>query len=325
MSKLAKLRRSSANPLYRWGLRPLPVDASDHLGGGRLVEIAGGRVYVSTIGTGPPVIALPGFAGTSRTWKLLAGELQNLFTFHLVDFLGYGLSDKPSNADFSPVGQARQIEDLMKTLGLSRCILLSNAASAQPALHAAFRQPRRFQANIMVAPFVAPGLWVRLLLGLAAPPQAKNMISGLFGLRAFVYLANMLGRHRTDTVTGDVVDEQYLPFGTDGYWDALSKSAKYLRPQALVGIMQMVPVPTLVIWGDRDRAGNTERARRVLDDISDHRFKVIADCGHVVQEERAAEAGMLIREYVEELRNRPAPERAGTTSAGKPSQSDAAS
>ena len=324
MSKLGELRRASANPLYRWGLRPLPVRASDHLDGGELVEISGGRVYVNTIGTGPPVIALPGFAGTSRSWKLLAEELQDMFTFHLVDFLGYGLSDKPSDADFSPVGQARQIEELMETLGVNRCILLSSSASAQPALHAVFRQPRRFEANIMLAPFVAPGRWTQLLLRLAALPQAKFMISGLFGLRAFVYLANVLGRHRSDMVTGDVVDDQYVSFGTEGYWEALSKSAKHLRPRALVGIMQMLSVPTLVIWGDRDRAGNSERARRVMADISDHRFEVIGDCGHVVQEERPAQAGALIREYVDEVRNRPSPISTRPAAAAKKSKADTA-
>ena len=309
MSKLAELRRSSANPLYRLGLRPLPVDAGDHLDGGELVEIAGGRVYVKTTGTGPPIIGLPGFAGTSRTWKLVAEELQDAFTFHLVDFLGYGLSDKPENADFSPIGQARQIEQLMKALGLRRCILLSNSASAQPALHAVFRQPRRYQANVMVAPFVAPGRGIRLLLHLAELPQAKIMFSGAFGLRRFVYLINVFGRHRLDTVTDEVVDEQYLPFGTDGYWDALVKSARYLRPRALVGIMRMISVPTLVVWGDRDRAGNTGRARRVLADISDRQFEVIADCGHVVQEERPADTAALISGFVEELAKRPPPKR----------------
>ena len=309
MSELTELRRSSANPLYRLGIRPLPVDAGDHLDGGELIEISGGRVYVKTIGTGPPVIALPGFAGTSRTWRLLAEELQDVFTFHMFDFLGFGLSDKPEDADFSPIGQARQIEQLMKSLGLRRCILLSNSASAQPALHAVFRQPRRFEANIMVAPFVAPGLGIRLLLYLAELPQAKILFSGAFGLRRFVYLVNVFGRYRVDTVTDEVVDEQYLPFGTEGYWNALTKSARYLRPRALVGIMRMISAPTLIIWGDSDRAGNTGRARRVLADISDRRFEVIADCGHVVQEERAAETASLIRRFMEELAKRPPPER----------------
>ena len=309
MSKLAELRRSSANPLYRLGLRPLPINTEDHLGGGELVEIPGGRVYVKTIGTGPPVIALPGFAGTSRTWRLLARELRDVFTFHMFDFLGYGMSDKPEDADFSPIGQARQIEHLMKALGLRRCILLSNSASAQPALHAAFRQPRRFEANIMVAPFVAPGFWLCQLLRLAEVLPSKFFFSGLFGLRIVVYIANALGRRHLRAVTEEVVDEQYLPFGTEGYWAALAQSAKYLRPRALVGIMRMIPIPTLVVWGDHDHAGGTRRARRVFDDISDCRFEVVSDCGHVVQEEGAAEAGSLIKGFMEELAERPPPQR----------------
>ena len=324
MSRLAELRRSSANPLYRLGLRPLPVNTEDHLGGGELIEIPGGRVYVKTVGTGPPVIALPGFAGTSRTWRLLAEELQDVFTFHMFDFLGYGLSDKPHDADFSPVGQARQIEHLMKALGLRRCVLLSNSASAQPALHAAFRQPRRFQANIMVAPFVAPGPWLRLLLRLAEVLPARFFFSGVFGLRVFVYFANLLGRRRLRDVTEEVVDEQYLPFGAEGYWDALTKSAKYLRPRALVGIMRMIPAPTLIIWGGHDHAGSTRRARRVFDDISDCRFEVVSDCGHVVQEEGAAETGSLIKDFMEELAKRPPPERPARKRPVKPPKRAAA-
>jgi hypothetical protein len=51
---------------------------------------------------------------------------------------------------------------------------------------------------------------------------------------------------------------------------------------------------------------------------------VIAECGHVVQEERPVEAGALIRKYVEELRNRSAPQPAGPKSVGKRPQADPA-
>ena len=68
----------------------------------------------------------------------------------------------------------------------------------------------------------------------------------------------------------------------------------------------------------------TERARRVMADISDHRFEVIGDCGHVVQEERAAQAGALIREYVDEVRNRPAPISTRPRAAAKKSKADTA-
>ncbi len=267
------------------------------------MEITSGSVYVETVGSGKPIIALPGFAGTARTWRGVAEILSDSFAVHMVDFLGYGLSDKPSEADHSPVGQARQIEEVMGKLGISRCVLLSNSASAQPALHAAFRQPRRFQANVMVAPFVAPALGPELLSRVAASAIAKPVLSALFGLRPFIFLANTLGRHPSNPGDDDVVDLQYLAYGSDGYWEALARSAKYLRPRAVTGIMQMISAPTLVILGDSDRTGSVDRARAVLSKIPSRQFEVVPECGHVVQEERPAQTARLIRAFISSLKD----------------------
>ena len=78
--------------------------------------------------------------------------------------------------------------------------------------------------------------------------------------------------------------------------------------------MQMIPTPTLVIWGDRDRAGNIEKAKSISAAISDRQFEVISECGHLVQEERTRETATLIREYIAKLRKRPtttAPNKSG--------------
>ena len=298
---LPELRAASRNPLHRRGLRPVPVLPADHLGSGRLVEIAGGRVYVETLGSGPPVVALPGFAGSSLSWRRLAENLKEHFTFHLFDFLGHGLSDKPSGADHSPTGQARQIESLTEALRIDRCVLFSNSASAQTAIHALFRRPRGYLACVMVAPFVAPGAIVGLAARFAAARPAKYVMAGLFGMRAFVSLANRMGRQGWSKAPDNVIDEQYLPFGTPGYWDSLAASARFLRPRALSGIMQMIATPTLVIWGDGDRAGSLEGTRRVLSNLPDCRFVTIERCGHVVQEEKPEELSQAILRLYEEL------------------------
>lgn len=302
MSSLAELRRASRNPIHRWGIRPLPVRAEDHVGRGRLLPIPGGKVFVASVGAGPPVVALPGFAGSSRTWHAIVRRLEDSFTFHLVDFLGYGLSDKPPDADHSPVGQARQLEAVMDALGIRRSFLLSNSASAPPAIHAVFRQPRRFLANIMIAPFVAPAPLADLGARLAAWPIAKHVMSGLFGFRPFMFFADGLGCHDASWVNGEVVDEQYLPFGTEGYWNSLAGAAKHLRPRALTGLVQMIATPTLVIWGATDRAGDLRKTTRLLSAIPDVRFEVIPNCGHVLQEERPDDAAAIVREFLKSVK-----------------------
>ena len=297
---LAALRARNSNPLYRWGIRPLPVNPEDHLGKGRLVDIEEGRVHVDTIGQGPDILALPGFAGTSSTWRALAERLEGEYRLHLFDFLGYGLSDKPAGIDHSRIGQAHQIEQVMDALGLKQCVLLSNSASAAPSLYAQFRMPRRISANVMVAPFVAPSRLTRAGLRLLRLPIARPLLRLLLGFRPVVLMANHTGRSDRSGITPEIVDEQYLPYGTPGIWDAIVEVGKHLAPTGLNGIVQMNSIPALVVWAASDRAGNLAGTRRLLGQIPDVRFEIFDPCGHVIQEERPDDLARVIREFLAE-------------------------
>lgn len=296
---LAALRARQPNPIYRWGIRPLPIDPEAHLGSGRLVEIDAGRVYVDTIGEGADIIALPGFGGTSRTWRALAERLRGSYRLHLLDFLGYGLSDKPSGIDHSRIGQARQIQQTMDALGLKRCILLSNSASAAPSLYAQFRTPRRITANIMVAPFVAPSRTAKFGVRLLRLPFAGLALRLLLGFRPMVKLANYTGRSDNSGITPEIVDEQYLPYGTPGIWDAIAGVGRHLDPDGLNGIVQMNTIPTLVVWASEDRAGDLAGTRRLLGQTPGMRFEIFDPCGHVIQEERPDDLARVISQFLE--------------------------
>jgi pimeloyl-ACP methyl ester carboxylesterase len=297
---LAALRARQPNPIYRWGIRPLPIDPEAHLGSGRLVEIDAGRVYVDTIGDGADIIALPGFSGTSRAWRALAERLRGRYRLHLLDFLGYGLSDKPSGIDHSRIGQARQIQQTMDALGLKRCILLSNSASAAPSLYAQFRTPQRITANIMVAPFVAPSRTARFGVRLLRLPFAGLALRLLLGFRPMVKLANYTGRSDSSGITPEIVDEQYLPYGTPGIWDAIAGVGRHLDPDGLNGIVQMNTIPTLVVWASEDRAGDLAGTRRLLGQIPGMRFEIFDPCGHVIQEERPDDLARVISHFLED-------------------------
>jgi pimeloyl-ACP methyl ester carboxylesterase len=298
---LAALRARSPNPLHRWGIRPLPVDPEDHLGSGRLVPIADGRVHVDSLGQGPDILALPGFAGTSRTWRAVAERLQNRYRLHRCDFLGYGLSDKPAGIDHSRIGQARQIEQVLDALGLKSCILMCNSASAAPALYAQFRTPRRFSAGIMVAPFVAPRRHTAFGLRLLRLPFARPVLKLLLGFRPMIVLANHTGRSDPSGITPEIVDEQYLPYGTPGIWESIAAVGRHLSPAGLNGIVQMNKIPTLVVWASEDRAGDLAGTQRLLGGLADVRFEVFDPCGHVIQEERPDDLTRVVAEFLAEI------------------------
>jgi pimeloyl-ACP methyl ester carboxylesterase len=77
---------------------------------GALVEVGGRRIYVhEQPGEGPPLLLLHGYPSSSYDWRhafeLLPGRRLAAF-----DFLGFGLSEKPHEHQYSLVGQADLVE-----------------------------------------------------------------------------------------------------------------------------------------------------------------------------------------------------------------------
>lgn len=81
--------------------------------GGEHVEVAGDRIFLRRRdGAGPLLVFLHGFPSSSYDWRgtlSLLGESATL----AIDFLGFGLSDKPRSVIYSLLGQADIIEQLV--------------------------------------------------------------------------------------------------------------------------------------------------------------------------------------------------------------------
>jgi len=74
-------------------------------------------------GEGPLLLLLHGFPSSSYDWRLLLGELPggNVLAF---DFLGFGLSDKPPDHDYSLFWQADLTEALVRREGGSQPVFI---------------------------------------------------------------------------------------------------------------------------------------------------------------------------------------------------------
>jgi pimeloyl-ACP methyl ester carboxylesterase len=74
-------------------------------------------------GPGPLLLLLHGFPSSSYDWRLLLREepQRNMLAF---DFLGFGLSDKPPNHDYSLFWQADLTEELVRRHGGGRPVFV---------------------------------------------------------------------------------------------------------------------------------------------------------------------------------------------------------
>jgi pimeloyl-ACP methyl ester carboxylesterase len=83
---------------------------------GRLVQVTGHQIFVrEQPGDGPPVVLLHGYPSSSYDWRH-AFELLGHRRLITLDFLGFGLSDKPRDVVYSLLMQA----DIVETIVASR-------------------------------------------------------------------------------------------------------------------------------------------------------------------------------------------------------------
>lgn len=86
--------------------------------GGAAVALNGHRIFTRTDGAGRAVIFLHGFPTSSHDWAGVIAHLQARYRCVTFDYLGYGASDKPPDADYSSLLQTTRVLALLKRLGV---------------------------------------------------------------------------------------------------------------------------------------------------------------------------------------------------------------
>lgn len=91
----------------------LPPDVRDWQAGGRMVRTRAGSIFVRTqAGDGPLILLLHGFPSSSYDFRLLT-EFFGEQAWLTLDFLGFGLSDKPRPHRYSLMEQADIVEEVV--------------------------------------------------------------------------------------------------------------------------------------------------------------------------------------------------------------------
>lgn len=284
--------------LERLGLTPVPVAPDEYLGAGQWVECGDARAVVESVGAGPPVLALPGFAGTSRAWLPLAELLAPRWRMLLVDPPGFALADKPAGADYSAEANARRLFGVMDRLGIDAGALMVTSGTGPAGLAAAAIAPDRIRALILVAPFLSPSALARCALRLAGNALVAPVAGRIASLRPVVGLANVMGMVDAGSVTDEVIDEQYLPFGAPGFVRASFEILGHLAPDGLERLLPSVSVPVLAVHGAADLASDQARTLQLLDMLPDVRQVSLEHCGHVIQREFPGRLAGLIDEFL---------------------------
>ncbi len=121
------------------------------------LSVNGVKLNVETVGRGPHVVALHGFTGNHTTWQSLVEAGQTEFTFVLVDVLGHGDSDAPSDpARYSMDNCVNDLVGVLDCLEIQRAGWLGYSMGGRICLHLALTVPERCKSLVLEG--ASPGI-----------------------------------------------------------------------------------------------------------------------------------------------------------------------
>jgi len=257
-------------------------------------EVLGHRVFVvdqSHAGdgdAGQPLLVLHGFPTSSHDWRRVLDPLARRRRVVLLDFLGFGLSDKPDQR-YSLFEQADLVEAVARDVGLTEVALVTHdmgdsvggellARSLDGTL--SFEVTRRVLTNGSVYIDMAHLTDGQQLL-LALPDE--RLADGL-GRDALVEA--LRGTFAPDAVVPDedvaVAADLILREGGDRL---LPRTIRYVEERRehegrWTGAIERHPAPLTIVWGDADPIAVWPMAERVHDARPDATLVRLRGIGH---------------------------------------------
>ena len=259
-------------------------------------------------GSGPPILMLHGFGGSSYTWRHLIQPWAESNRLILIDLKGFGESPKPKDNLYGLQDQADLIHQFIVQHDLRGLTLVGHSMGGAIALLVSLRlieeEPERLSTLVLID---SAGYKQEL------PAFIDILTKPILRWIAFTFLSDKKRVRRTlkeayfvnTKITRDQVSAYAKPLGDDGAVHALVKTANKLKhdnTDYIAKRLRNITVPTLIIWGRNDEIIPLEFGNRFDADIPNSELAIIDSCGHIPHEEEPVETTKILRTFLQRHR-----------------------
>ena len=273
------------------------------------VDLHGHHVIYHAVGSGPPIVLIHGMVNSSRHWREVALRLADRYTVIAPDLIGHGDSATP-RGDYSLGAHAAAIRDLLVAIGIERATIVGHSLGGGVAMQFFWQFPERVEWLALVSSG-GLGSEVSPMLRGAALPGAGLLLWAAAHPRAQAGLERMAARLERGgrgeiAVQIRAVVRALGPLERSGGRKAFLETLRAVidvrgqRVSANDRLYLLGPVPTLIVWGARDRTIPAVHGRAASECIPGSRFELIEGAAHFPHLERSAELAGVLADFVAE-------------------------
>ncbi|HEV7773850.1 MAG TPA: alpha/beta fold hydrolase [Conexibacter sp.] len=270
------------------------------------VDLHGHRAVYRVAGRGPAVVLIHGMINSSRHWEAVAMRLAGSHRVIAPDLIGHGDSATP-RGDYSLGAHAASIRDLLATLGVERATIVGHSLGGGVAMQFFYQFPQRTERLVLVSSGglgaeVSPLLrgaampGSALLLRLATRPRLVDALDGA-GTR-------LRDRGNANGVQLQAVARALRPLQELGARRAFLETLRAVidrhgqRVSARDRLHLLRDMPTMIVWGERDRTIPLAHGLEARDAIPGCRLELLPDAAHFPNLEDPAGLAAVLADFV---------------------------
>ncbi|HYI44499.1 MAG TPA: alpha/beta fold hydrolase [Actinomycetota bacterium] len=266
----------------------------------------GNEVVFHRCGDGQPVLLIHGIAGSFDTWNGVLPEVGRGCMAVAPDLLGHGRSTKP-RGDYSLGAFATGLRDLMEALDIPSATIVGHSLGGGIAMQFAYQYPERCQRLVLVdsgglGPEVTSLLRAAtlpgsdLVINLATSDRAQSIARGAMRQMRKVGLPALrvppgIAHHFLSLRDRDARRA----------FVATARSVMDLRGQRIDArdrLYLAAELPTMVIWGRRDRIIPVAHGIAAHEMMPGSRLEIFHESGHFPQEQEPRRFAEVLLDFI---------------------------
>jgi 4,5:9,10-diseco-3-hydroxy-5,9,17-trioxoandrosta-1(10),2-diene-4-oate hydrolase len=266
------------------------------------VLVDGAKVHYQRAGTGRPLLLLHGLVGSAKNWRQNISFLSRDASVYAIDLFNMGQSDRVPGLNAGLEATADRLALCMDALGLDEADIAAHSHGGAIAMMFAARHPNRVRRLILFAPAnpfcdlgnqlirfyqTRFGTWFARRIPVLPRTLKATALSRMYGDPSRVSPGSLEGYTQGLHIPGtmdhvlQIVQRWFVDMG-------LLRSA----------LLELAAKPTLLIWGDRDRAVGLNSARELQRTLRNSSLMVLSGVGHIAFEEMPEICNQAMRDWL---------------------------
>jgi 4,5:9,10-diseco-3-hydroxy-5,9,17-trioxoandrosta-1(10),2-diene-4-oate hydrolase len=266
------------------------------------VLVDGKKIHFQHAGAGRPLLLIHGLVGSAKNWRQNIRFLAHDSSVYALDLFNMGESERIPGLDAGLEATADRLAACMNALGIDQADIAAHSHGGAIAMMFAARHPDRVRRLILFAP---ANPFCDLGNQLIRFYQTR---CGVWFARHIPFLPRMLKATALSRMYGD--PSRVSLDALDGYTEGLHVPGTMEHVLQIVqrwfvdmGLLRsalpdLASKPTLLIWGDRDRAVGLNSARELQQILRQSSLLILPGVGHIPFEEIPDVCNQAMRDWL---------------------------